>query len=206
MSKLDGTNSIVSKNSKNGDNPQNSGVKKVKQTKKQIEHALKIELMRYCVIFGKSYQDTSLYFKSKGYNLGTTQFTELRNELKSKHAAKDWFRKEALYAMEEDHMLSVDRIKVLEDRIMEEFEQVSATTFYKYINAGTDEQQIIRNKAHDGNFLLRLVAQFQSLQDTKTKLFSATPMVQEIMEVHAQQEEEENTFQTTPKQEKMINK
>lgn len=178
--------------SKDGDKSRKSLTKHGGKTKPQLEHMVKLGLMKDCQMFGKRYDASRLYFESKGFTLGTTQFTDLRNELKSADNAKEWFSKEALFVIEEDHMLSVERIRMLEDRIMEEFEQVAATNFYKYLNANTDEQEIIRNKAHDGQFMLRLVAQFQSLQETKTKMFSATPLVQELMEVHRMHEEEHN--------------
>ena len=38
---------------------------------------------------------------------------------------------------------------------------------------------------------LKIISQWESLQMTMTKMYSATPMVQELMEVHDQQEQEE---------------
>ncbi|MCH7648864.1 MAG: hypothetical protein IIA83_09685 [Thaumarchaeota archaeon] len=43
--------------------------------------------------------------------------------------------------------------------------------------------------------MLRLIAEFRALQETKTKMFAATPLVQEMMEVHRRQEENENLQQ-----------
>ena len=177
-------------NKKKGSKNQKLVSKHGKWTPKQLEHQYKLSLMRDCQIYGKSYEATAAYFKSKGFTLGSTQFTDLKNELKETQNAKEWFSKEALFAIEEDHMLSVERIRMMENRLLEEFEQVAATTFYKYINAGTDEQELIKDKSHDANLFLRIIAQFQALQETKTKMFSATPLVQEVMEVHARQEEE----------------
>jgi len=185
-----------------GDKSRKALTKHGGKTKPQLEHMVKLGLMKDSQMFGKKYDATKLYFESKGFTLGNTQFTDLRNELKSADNAKEWFSKEALFVIEEDHMLSVERIRMLEDRLMQEFEQVAATNFYKYLNEGTEEQEIIRNKSHDGQFLLRIVAQFQSLQETKTKMFSATPLVQELMEVHRQQEEERETPSYQPKEEK----
>ena len=173
--------------SKNGAKPR---VTK-RKSKGQLKRELKLELMRTCMIYGKSYEESKAYFKLKGFELGETVFTELRKELKSRNAAEGWFTNEALYVIEEDHQLSVERIRILEDRLLQEFEQLAATNFYKYENEGTDNQVLVRNKTHDVNALIRVIAQFQSLQETKTKMFSATPLVQEVMEVHAQQEEEE---------------
>ncbi len=170
-----------------------------KQTKASLKHDLKLELMRTCKIYGKSYEESKAYFQLKGLELGETVFTELRNELKSRDSAKGWFSNEALFVIEEDHQLSVERIRMMEDRLLQEFEQLAATSYYKYINANTEQQELVKNKAHDTNALIRVIAQFQSLQETKTKMFSATPLVQEVMEVHAQQEEEQTKPILNPK-------
>jgi hypothetical protein len=180
------------KKRKVGNNSRKPRIKPEDMTKQQLQFQIKLGLMKDCQIFGKSFESSKLYFKSKGYELGHTTFTTLRKELESTDNAKEWFSQEALVVIRDDHKLSVERIRMLENRLLEEFEQVSATNFYKYLNAGTPEQQVIRNKAHDANLLLRIIAQFQSLQETKTKMFSATPLVQELMEVHARQEEEAN--------------
>jgi len=185
---------------KNGANPR----KAKKKTKASLKHELKLELMRTCKIYGKSYEESKAYFQLRGLELGETVFTELRNELKSRDSAKGWFSNEALFVIEEDHQLSVERIRMMEDRLLQEFEQLAATSYYKYINQGTDQQELIRNKAHDTNALIRVIAQFQSLQETKTKMFSATPLVQEVMEVHAQQEEEQVKQKLNPKKIKGI--
>lgn len=178
--------------SKDGSKSQKTGTKHGNMTKTQVEHAYKLSLMRDCQIYGKLLEASKLYFESKGFTLGHTQFTNLKNELKSADNAKAWFSKEALFVIEEDHMLSVERIRMMEDRLLQEFEQVAATNFYKYLNAGTKEQEVIRNKAHDGQFMLRLIAEFRALQEIKTKMFSATPFVQELMEVHRMHEEEQS--------------
>lgn len=173
--------------------------KSKRKNKATITHQLKLELMRTCKIYGKSFEESKAYFKLKGYELGETTFTDLRTELKSHDSAKGWFSNEALFVIEEDHQLSVERIRMMEDRLLQEFEQLAATSYYKYINEGTDEQQLIKNKAHDVHALLRVISQFQSLQETKTKMFSATPLVQEVMEVHARQEDEDSKHQTEQK-------
>lgn len=184
---------ISPNNSKNGSKPR----KPKKETKATLKHKLKLELMRTCKIYGKNYEETKAYFQLKGFEIGETTFTDLRTELKTRNAAEGWFSNEALFVIEEDHQLSVERIRLMEDRLLQEFEQLAATNYYTYINQGTEEQALIRNKVHDVNALLRVIAQFQSLQETKTKMFSATPLVQEIMEVHARQEEEASTNKPT---------
>jgi len=172
--------------SKNGSKPR----KAHKENKASLKHKLKLELMRTCKIYGKSFEESKAYFKLKGFELGETTFTDLRTELKTRDSAQGWFSNEALFVIEEDHQLSVERIRMMEDRLLQEFEQLAATNYYTYKNKGTEQQELIRNKVHDVNALLRVIAQFQTLQETKTKMFSATPLVQEIMEVHARQEEE----------------
>jgi len=171
-------------------------------SKPELEHQYKISLMRECQIYGKSFKESKEYFKTKGYTLSRTQFTNLRNELKSRKSAKNWFSKEALYVIEEDHMLSVERIRMMEDRLMQEFEQVSSTSFYNNYDIKKPNQELTRNKNHDADLLLKITAQFESLQLTKTKLFSATPMVQEMLEAHRRQEDMENKTAEPEKTEK----
>jgi len=158
--------------------------------------------MRDCQIYGKSLEDSKLYFNSKGYSLSKSQATKLKKELKSVKNSKEWFSKEALFVIEDDHKLSVERIRVMEDRLMQEYEQVSSTSFYNNWDIQNPNQELTINKNHDANLLLKIIAQFQSLQESKTKMFSATPMVQELMAVHAQQEEEANNPTIPDKTEK----
>jgi len=187
---------------KTGEKNQPTVTRTGKLTKPQMEHELKLALMRDCQIYGKDFENTKLYFNSKGYTLGSTQFTNLRNELKDTKTNSEWFTKEALYAIEDDHKLSVERIRMMENRLLAEFEQVSATNYYKYLNAGTKKQEIIKNKVHDSHLFLRIIAQFQSLQETKTKMFSATPLVQEMMEVASRREQEDEVLSMPSKREK----
>jgi len=161
--------------------------------KQEYLHKYKLSLMRECIISGKSFKETEIFFKSIGVPLSQSQYTRLKNELKSTKSANNWFSKEALFVIEEDHMLSVERIRMLEDRLMQEFEQVSSTSFYNNWDITKSNQKLTINKNHDGQYMLRLIAEFRALQETKTKMFSATPLVQEMMEVHRRQEEYENS-------------
>ncbi len=145
-------------------------------TKTELEHKYKLGLMRECQIYGKSLKECKIYFGGKGFSLSKTQFTSLRNELKSRKSAKNWFSNEALYVMEEAHMISVETGRKLEEDII-----------LKYWK--TDE---LDEK-------LKIISQWESLQMTMTKMYSATPMVQELMEVHSRQElEEAKTQVATP--------
>lgn len=159
----------MTKFTQNDQNDRKSGTKNDQSTKTQITHYYKLGLMRDCQIFGKDFTESKTYFKSKGYSLGRTQFTELRKELKSAKFAKDWFSKEALYVIEEDHMLSTERIRILENDLMAEYFKTKGV-----------------------ELKLKIISQFESLQMTKSKMFSATPLVQSLMEVHRQEEEYEN--------------
>lgn len=152
------------------------------KNKKELIHEVKLSLMRDCEIYGKSFKEKQVYFKSKGYTLSQAQSTRLKQELHSPERIRNWFSKEALYVIEDDHMLSVERIRSLEDKLLEQFDIIYTK---------------IKKSTQDIHLLIKLVAQFQSLQETKTKMFSATPLVQELMEVHRRQEEYESSQQHT---------
>jgi len=141
----------------------------MKNGDKKMQHPYKLSLIRDCQMYGKGYEESKKYFKSNGFTLGSTQFTDLRNELKSAKSAENWFSKEALFVMEESHMISVEAGRKME-----------ADLVFEYW------------KCDDVNKKIRIVAQWESLQMTMTKMFSATPMVQELMEVHRREEDEEN--------------
>ena len=162
--------------------------------KQEYLHKYKLSLMRECIIYGKSFKEAQILFKSRGMPLSQSQYTRLKQELMSAKLAKNWFSKEALFVIEEDHMPSVERIRALENRLMQEFEQVSSTPFYSNWDTAKSPQKLTRNKNHDGNFMLRLIAEFRAIQETKSKMFSATPLVQELMEVHRRQEENEKLY------------
>ncbi len=175
-----------------------------KMTPVQLAHQYKLTLANDCKIFGKDYKESQLYFIDHGFKLGETQWKQLRKELKSTKRAKNWFSKEALYAIEDDHMLSVERIRSLEDKLVNEMNKlISDDDFDTVVSYSTDTSGIVKLRVKNYNLelLMKLVAQFQSLQETKTKMFSATPMVQEMLEVHRRQEEEEQTPPTMPKKE-----
>ncbi len=138
-------------------------------SKTELEHQYKLGLMRDCQIYGKSLKECKVYFAGKGYSLSKTQFTGMRNELKSRKSAKNWFSREALYVIEEDHMIQVETGRAIIADLVKEY---WSTT--------------------DINKKIRIASEWESLSLTMTKIFSATPMVQELMEVHARQEDEEN--------------
>lgn len=137
-------------------------------SKTELEHKYKLGLMRECQIYGKSLKECKIYFGGKGYSLSKTQFTALRNELKSRKSAKNWFSDEALYVIEEDHMIQVETGRAIVADLVKE-----------YWSTG------------DINDKIRIASEWESLSLTMTKIYSATPMVQELMEVHSRQETEE---------------
>ena len=162
-------------------------------TKPAVEHAYKLSLMRECQIYGKLFPEAKEYFKSKGFTLGHTQFTHLRNELKSTKTAENWFSKEALYVIEEDHMLSVERLRKYEDKLVAiSNDLIKDDDFETTVKYDTDKSGAVKVRVRNYNteLYLKIISEFKSIQETKTKMFGATPLVQELMEVHRRQEEE----------------
>ena len=167
-----------------------------KLSHKEMEHIVKLSLVRECNIYGKSYKETQQFFKDRSLSLSSSQWKNLRIELKSSKSAKNWFSKEALFVIEEDHMISVERIRKVEDKIVSiMLGLLNDDDFETSINYDTDKSGIVKLRVRNYNteLLIKLTAQFQSLQETKTKMFAATPLVQELMEVHRRQEVEQNT-------------
>ena len=155
----------ASKEIKSGNKSQNIETKHGKMTKPEVEHAYKLALTRDCQIYGKLLPEAKIYFKSKGFTLGHTQFTALRNELKSTKTAKDWFSKEALYIIEEDHMISVERIRALEDKLVNEMNKlISDDEFDTIVQYSSDASGVVKLRVKNYNLelLIKLTAQSQT--------------------------------------------
>lgn len=181
------------KKSKTVPKRQNIGTNVTPMTKPQVEHEYKLSLMRECQIYGKQYAECKEYFRSKGFSLGTTQFKLLRAELKNTKSAKEWFSKEALYVIEEDHMISVERIRKYEEKLVNiSHKLIKEDDFETNVEYSTDKSGIVKLRVRNYNteLFLKIISEFKSIQEVKTKMFSATPLVQEMMEVHARQEED----------------
>ena len=174
-------------------------------TKTELEHAYKLGLMRDCQIYGKSYPESKAYFKSKGFTLGHSQNTELKKELKSRQTAKDWFSKEALYVIEEDHMVSVERIRLVEDKIVTQLLKLIKDDDFETTISYDKYENVVKIRNYNLELLDKLTVRFESLQETKTKMFSATPLVQEMMEVHEQQQNESQITIPTKKEKEITN-
>lgn len=179
-------------------------------TRAQILHQYKIGLVRECMIYGKSLKETQKYFASKGLKISKKSWQNYRNELKSAKSAKDWFSKEAMYAMEEDHMLAVESARRIEDKIKNILSRLlNEDDFDTKVDYATksDGQVIQRVTNYNTELLIRLSGEFRAMQETKTKLFSATPMVQEMLEVHRRRKEEDDLLNQfdTKKREKNVN-
>lgn len=165
-----------------------------KLTPVELAHQYKLTLANDCKTFGKDYKETQAYFHDQGFTLSKSQFVALRKELKSTKRAKNWFSKEALFAMEDDHMLSVERIRNVEDKIVRQIDRLlKEDDFETKVTYNTKGDGIVKMRVRDYNteLLIKLTSQFESLQTTKTKMFAATPLVQEIMEVHRRHEEDD---------------
>jgi len=162
--------------------------------KQEYLHNYKLLLMRECIMFGKSFKDTQIFFKSRGISLSQSQYTRLKNELKSDKISKEWFGKEIEYVIEDDHRTSVERIRAVENRMMQEFEQVSSTSFYENWHTAKSHQELKRNKNHDSNALIRLSSEIRAIQETKTSMFAATYLVQELIAVRIRHEELQENY------------
>ena len=193
--------------SKNGAKSRKSPTKHGGMTNKELEHQYKLSLMRECMVYGKDYRETKSYFNDRGFTLGKTQFTELRTELRGVKSARNWFSSEALYMLEQDHMISVERIRKYEDKLVNISNRlIEEDDFETSVNYDTDKSGIVKLRVRNYNteLFLKIISEFKSIQETKTKMFSATPLVQEMMEVHRQQEAEKDIVTQPAKTEKEI--
>ena len=157
--------------------------------KKNQTHLIKIELMRYCLLWGYSEELTVSYFKSKGYNLSHAHYYNLKAEVLSDETVQDWYSDVSLRMMEREHKWDFDQIVELEKITMTEIGQLTLTNVYiqdpeDVKKAEKDPKHKIKfllNPEHDSAMIAKLISTLAELKKVKSDMLSATPVVQAIM-------------------------
>lgn len=160
-------------------------------TKTALRHKMKLEMLRYCLVWGYGEKQTIEYFKLRGESLGTTHYYELKNEFNSKESKGQWFREQALFAMENTHKQSIEQLDELIKTTMAEIQQLQSTNVY--VNKAPDGQppKLEFNENHDSTALAHMMKTLADLIKTRDDMLAATPVVQAIMNKHANMQEKE---------------
>lgn len=147
--------------------------------KNALRKKMKMEMLRYCLVWGYSEKQTIEYFNIRGVELSPTHYYELKQEFNSEESKGQWYHEQALYAMENTHKQSIEQFDELIKVTMNEIQQLQSTNVY--VNRGTPEKPILElNDNHNSIALAKMMETLSNLIKTRDDMLAATPVVQAI--------------------------
>lgn len=159
--------------------------KNVPQSKTELKILMKMEMLKYCLVWGYNENQTIAYFAERGVNLSHTNYYDLKREFNSDEATKGWYTEQAISAMEVTHKQSVEQLDELIKTTMAEIQQLQATPVYtQTVRKGQKEPQLSFNPNHDTLGLAKMMDTLTKLISTRDDMLAATPVVQAIMNKH----------------------
>lgn len=153
----------------------------VTNDKAQLAKKLKIELLRYCMVWCYNDKQTVAYFAERGVELSIPYYYELKRDYLSDEATKGWYHEQAISAMETTHKQGVEQLDALINITMIEIQQLQSTPVY--IKVG---ETVEFNENHDAMALAKMMDTLTKLIATRDDMLAATPVVQAIMNKHAE--------------------
>lgn len=155
-----------------------------KEHKAVLAKKLKIELIRYCMIWCYNDEQTVAYCKKRGVKLSIPYYYELKANYLSDEATQGWYTEQAISVMEITHKQSIEQLNEMIKIIVMEVNQLQSTPVYitKKVKGNSE---ILFNPNHDSAALSKMVDTLTKLYDTRDDMLVATPVVQAIMNKHA---------------------
>lgn len=160
-----------------------------KSDKAQLRKKMKMEMLRYCLVWGYQENQTIEYFKARNVELSRTHYYELKREFNSDEATKGWYTEQAISAMETTHKQSIEQLDELIKTTMAEIQQLQATPVYiQTKKKGQKEPEVRFNPNHNSIALAKMMETLTDLIKLRDDMLAATPVVQAIMNKHAEKE------------------
>lgn len=164
------------------------GPRPKRDNKATLKKKMKVEMLRYCKVWGYNDKQTIAYFELRGETLSISHYYELLAIFNSDKERGRWYSEQALFAMEKTHKESIEQLDELIKTSMAEIQQHQSTPVY--INEGTDENpKMVFNEEHDSSALAQMIKTLADLIKYRDDMLAATPVVQAIMNKHSLMQE-----------------
>jgi len=171
--------------------------KRLSDNKATLRKKMKLEMLRYCIVWGYGEKQTIEYFIQRGETLSHTHYYELKQEFESDEATAGWYTEQALSAMESTHKMGVHQLDQLIKTTMEEIHQLQATPVYlqtmKKVKGQDDVIETKFNPSHNSVALAKMMETLANLMKVRDDMLAATPVVQAIMNKAAENREKAMT-------------
>lgn len=149
-----------------------------------VRKKMKVEMLRYCQVWGYNDKQTIAYFELRGEKLSIGHYYDLLAIFNSDKERGVWYSEQALFAMEKTHKQSIEQLDELIKTTMAEIQQLQSTTVY--INKGTvEDPKMVFNEEHDSQALAQMMKTLTDIIKTRDDMLAATPIVQAIMNKNA---------------------
>jgi hypothetical protein len=171
--------------------------KKLSDNKGTLRKKMKLEMLRYCIVWAYGEKQTIEYFKQRGEELSHTHYYELKAEFQSDESTSGWYSEQALSAMESTHKMGVQQLDALIEVTMTEIQQLQATPVYlqslRKVKGGDDVIDTKFNPSHNSIALAKMIETHGNLMKIRDDMLAATPVVQAIMNKAAENREKSMT-------------
>ena len=157
--------------------------------KAAMRKKMKLEMLRYCLVWGYNEKQTIDYFKLRDVALSTTHYYELKQEFNSEEHMGQWYHEQALSAMENTHKQSIEQLDELIKTTMTEIQQLQSTTVYVNKAKEGEPPDLQFNPHHNSGDLAQMMKTLADLIKIRDDMLAATPVVQAIMNKHALEKE-----------------
>ena len=161
------------------------GPRPKRDNKASMRKKMKVEMLRYCKVWGYNDQQTVAYFKLRGEELSISHYYELLAIFNSDKSRGQWYSEQALFAMEKTHKESIEQLDELIKTTMAEIQQLQSTTVYINKASEGQEPEMVFNEEHDPSALAQMMKTLADLIKTRDDMLAATPVVQAIINDHA---------------------
>lgn len=162
-----------------------------KPTRKQLEHEIKLQLIRYCRIWRYSVRLAMEYCESQGHKISETEYHVLRNELKEQVLQGEMFTKQALENLQVEHGDSLELLNGMLDVVIKEIRDHSATAIYNVLEDKGKNKTYVFNKNHNSNVVAKLVTTATDLMQKRDNTILATPIITDLVNELKKESEEE---------------
>ncbi len=161
--------------------PLRSRHKSAELTKKQLEHEVQLQLIRYCRIWRYPVKLALEYCASQGHQISESQYHKLRNELRDTILQGEMFTKQALENLQVEHGDSLELLNGMLDVIIKEIRDHSATAIFNVMEDEEHNKTYVFNKNHNSNIVSKLVTTATDLMQKRDNTILATPVIVDLV-------------------------
>jgi len=167
---------------KDGRKSINSRRKMNSVTKKQLEHEVKLSLVRHCRIWRYSVRFALEYCKSQGYPMGEASYHRLKQELNTTLLQGKEFTQQALANLQTVHGDSLELIDKGLDVAIKELRDLSSTPVYNVVeDKSTGIKTSVINKAHNSRTVFAALTKMTELLQARDETILATPVITSLV-------------------------